>query len=84
MLSSVFVAAIILGVAAYQMGFLGRFFLAVSMPERPAGFVSDFAGVLDEGAEKRIAAISAELKRGTTAELAVVTIGSLKGLTVEQ
>lgn len=48
------------------------------------GYVSDFAGVIDTDSRAKIALLAEELKKKTSAELAVVTLKSLEGGTIEQ
>jgi uncharacterized protein len=50
---------------------------------KPRGFVNDFAGVIPDAEENRTEAICRELNQKTGAELAVVTVRELEGLTVE-
>ncbi|MCS7151588.1 MAG: TPM domain-containing protein [Endomicrobia bacterium] len=49
----------------------------------PQGWVSDFAGIIDETTKFRIESIIIELEQKTSAEIAVVTIKSLEGYTIE-
>jgi len=57
--------------------------LQASIPEKPAGYVSDFAHVIDEKTESDLNALIGETERRTSAEIAVVTVDSLEGMTVE-
>ncbi len=59
---------------------------AASVPDfpKPRGYVNDFAGVLDSGAQTELDAMLHETERQTTAEIALVTVKSLDGLTVEE
>ncbi len=50
---------------------------------KPQGYVDDFAGVLDAPTKAQLTALCGELDQKTGAQLAVVTIRSLEGLTVE-
>jgi uncharacterized protein len=50
---------------------------------RPSGWVSDTAGVMDVDTRQKIEAVSDELEKKTSAELAVVTVKDLGGDTVE-
>ena len=50
---------------------------------RPQGWVSDFADVIPESYQEKISSLVDELKSKTTAEIAVVTVPSLEGETVE-
>jgi uncharacterized protein len=56
--------------------------LAVTFPE-PVGFVNDFAGLLSTGVKADLEQQLVQLEKDTGAELAVVTVASLDGLTVE-
>jgi uncharacterized protein len=47
----------------------------------PRGYVSDYAGVLDDGTVRALDALIAELKAKTGAEIAVVTVDSTQPLT---
>jgi uncharacterized protein len=55
---------------------------AARLPE-PGGWVNDFAGCLDQENRERLFELCVELEHETTAELTVVTIGSLGGESVE-
>lgn len=50
---------------------------------KPAGFVNDFAGVIDEGARPRLESLLSSFEKKTGDEVAVVTLPSLEGRTVE-
>ncbi|MGD9905953.1 MAG: YgcG family protein [Vicinamibacterales bacterium] len=50
----------------------------------PSGAVNDFANLLTEADEARLARRLDDVERATTAEIAVVTVPSLDGLTVEE
>jgi uncharacterized protein len=50
---------------------------------KPLGRVNDFAGILSEASRHRLQALVEEVERETTAELFVVTVPTLEGLTVE-
>lgn len=67
---------------AFLLVFFGASAHAVSYPE-PVGFVNDFANLLSEGAKKDIGTLLAKYERETSIEIAVVTVSSLQGLTVE-
>jgi uncharacterized protein len=58
--------------------------LCAEMPARPQGWVSDFAGILSEDTRSQISGLVDEVKRSTGAEIAVVTVSSLDGMTVEE
>lgn len=48
------------------------------LPERPAGYVTDRAGVVDPESARRIESLVAELRQKTGAEIAVVTVRTTK------
>jgi uncharacterized protein len=50
---------------------------------QPNGRINDFAGVLDEPTRAELAALSAAVDAETTAEIAVATVTSLSGMSVE-
>ncbi len=50
---------------------------------KPAGWVSDYAGAMDEASRGKTEAVIRELEQKTSAEIAVVTIRKLEGGTVE-
>jgi uncharacterized protein len=49
----------------------------------PTGYVSDFAGVIDEASADSMSALAQELDAKTGAQVAVVTIESLEGETID-
>jgi uncharacterized protein len=55
-----------------------------SMPAKPQGWVSDFAGILAEDTRAQISSLCDEVKKSTGAEIAVVTVSSLEGMSVEE
>ena len=57
-------------------------FAAVNYP-KPTGYVNDFAGILSPDTERRIEAELRQYKQKTSIEIAVVTVSSLGGETVE-
>jgi uncharacterized protein len=50
----------------------------------PSGPINDFADVLAPADEQRLARLVADVEQATTAEIAVATVASLDGLTVEE
>ena len=50
----------------------------------PAGYVNDFASVLDESDEAYLETFLGTLERDTTAEVVVATVAALDGMTVEE
>lgn len=51
--------------------------------QKPAGYVSDFAGVLSPAAKQRLESLSTELDQKARAQLAIVTVKSLEGTPLE-
>src|SRR5579872_3679313 len=51
---------------------------------RPTGYVTDLAGVINTDAKARIESLCLELEQKTGAQMAIVTVRSLEGETVEQ
>jgi uncharacterized protein len=51
---------------------------------KPQGYVNDFAGVLDAGAREQLTAVCAEVDQKARAQIAVVTIKTLEGLTQQE
>ena len=51
---------------------------------KPQGYVNDFAGVLSAQAKDKLTALCAEVDQKAKAQIAVVTISSLEGQSVEQ
>lgn len=50
----------------------------IPLPEKPSGYVTDLAGIIGPEEERAINSFAAELERKTTAEVAVVTLGTTK------
>jgi TonB family protein len=50
---------------------------------QPTGYVDDFANVLNTEAKKQLAALCAELEQKTNAQIAVVTVQTLEGASIE-
>ena len=57
--------------------------LFAALPE-PSGYVNDFASILDEPAETYLETFLTTLERDTSAEVVVVTVKSLDGMTIEE
>ena len=55
-----------------------------AVPKRPPGTVGDFAGILDERAQQELSSIIFQAESKTSAEIAVVTVPSLEGKSVEE
>lgn len=51
---------------------------------KPTGYVSDLAGVLSPASKARLEALAAELQQKAGAQLAIVTVHSLEGQSVEE
>jgi len=67
---------------------LGLFLVAVNVyayysPGDPTGYVNDYAGVLSQSEHQNLEQKLKEFEKETTNEIAVVTISSLKGDTIE-
>ncbi len=56
---------------------------SVAVPERPSQYVVDLAGIVDDAAENRLNGYLQQLEQKTTAQLVVLTIGSLEGESIE-
>ena len=56
---------------------------AQQLPE-PTGPVTDLADVLSDAEEQALRTLAADVEQGTTAEIAVVTVRSLDGVSVEE
>lgn len=54
-----------------------------ALPERPSGFVTDEARVLDGGTRGQLESVLRDLESKTSAEVAVVTVSSLDGNEIE-
>jgi uncharacterized protein len=57
-------------------------FIAAAFP-KPAGYVTDHAGIIPYDTEKAIHAMAYELEQKSGAQLAVVTVKSLEGMAIE-
>jgi uncharacterized protein len=55
-----------------------------AIPAKPQGWVSDFAGIMSDTTKSQVDALFAEVKKSTGAEIAVVTVSSLEGMSVEE
>lgn len=58
--------------------------VSAELPARPSGFVTDAAGVISESDERAIEQLAADLERNGSIELAVVTVDSLEGRSIEE
>lgn len=63
--------------------FLPSLVLAFAVPEKPSSFVSDYAGILKPEEKLILESKLSEFEKQTTNEIAVVTIKSLDGNTIE-
>ena len=71
-------ALVLLGVGARpDVVLAGRF-------PQPLGYVSDFAGVIDEGSREKMSAVAKELDDKTSSEIAVVTLKTIGDDSIEQ
>ncbi len=50
---------------------------------RPTGYIDDFANVVDAGTKERLTALCTELDQKTNAQIAVVTVQTLGGSSIE-
>jgi uncharacterized protein len=55
-----------------------------AIPAKPQGWVSDFANILSDEVKTQVNSLIRDTKKSTGAEMAVVTISSLEGMTVEE
>jgi uncharacterized protein len=54
------------------------------VPSRPSNYVTDLAGIIDDGTEARLDSLLRELELKTTDQIMVLTIDSLKGASLEE
>ncbi len=64
-------------------GLILLLFLCAAKFPKPVGYVNDFANIISYQYENKISSLITDLEQKTTAEIAVVTIQSLAGETVE-
>ena len=74
---------IVLSILIFCLSLTGYSPLQASIPEKPAGYISDFANVINKKTESELNALITETEKKTSAEIAVVTVDSLEGMTVE-
>ena len=74
---SVFLLIIIVSLSAVTFSY------AVNVPERPYNYVVDLAGVVENNTEMKLNRYLRELEVKTTAQLAILTIKSLEGESIE-
>ena len=55
-----------------------------AMPAAPEDRVSDFAGILSEKTKVQLNILLVHIEKSTSAEIAVVTVSSLEGMSVEE
>ncbi len=60
-----------------------NFSYAVNVPEKPYNYVVDLAGIVDNNTEMKLNRYLRELEDKTTAQLAILTIKSLEGESIE-
>ena len=70
--------------AAFLAAALCQLCWGQKLPGRPTSWVSDFAGVVDDRSRSAMETLIAELEQKTGAEIAVVTVRSLDGFSVEE
>ena len=56
---------------------------SVTVPDRPARYVVDQAGVIDDQTEMKLNGYLQELEQKTTAQFVILTIASLEGQAIE-
>lgn len=61
-----------------------KLILAFDIPNRPSGFVSDFANLYSANFKNQLENNLSDFEKQTTAEIAVVTVPSLGGSTIEE
>lgn len=76
-MKKIILAIVFLGIFA-----IPKFLLAVSYPA-PSGYVNDFAGVISADTKQNLETTITQFKEQTTNEIAVVTLKSLDGDTIE-
>jgi uncharacterized protein len=54
------------------------------VPSKPSNYITDLAGIVDDGTEARLDGLLQELEVKTTAQVMVLTIDSLKGESLEE
>jgi len=57
---------------------------AQNLPARPQGYVSDTAGILSSAQRQSLETLAVELEQKTSAQMAVVTVATVKPDTIEQ
>jgi uncharacterized protein len=70
--------------AALAISIVGFNLCHGAMPTNPTGFVTDTAGVLDQDVHNRLEANLRTFEKATGTEIAVVTVQSLEGMSVEE
>ncbi|MBW1696990.1 MAG: TPM domain-containing protein [Deltaproteobacteria bacterium] len=58
--------------------------LAVTVPQKPASYVVDLAGFIDDSTERKLNGLLQELEQKTTAQFIILTIDSLQGESIEE
>jgi uncharacterized protein len=76
--SIIFLAFVLFFLSKTPAGF------AAEIPAIPANPVVDLAGIIDDAVETKINRYSRELERKTTAQMAILTVKSLEGQTIEE
>ena len=78
------ISAFILTVFCCLLFFLSPVYaLEVDYPDY-VGYVNDFAGILDNASASDLEALITSIEKNTGAEIAVVTIDTLEGITIEE
>ena len=63
---------------------MGTPVFAFELPPVPAGFVNDFANIFSDAEEQELESRLTSVERDTSAEIAVLTVPSLDGDTIEE
>ncbi|MGW8273315.1 MAG: TPM domain-containing protein, partial [Thermodesulfovibrionales bacterium] len=58
--------------------------ISPAVPDRPGSHVVDLASVIEEPVKERLEALLRELEQKTTAQIVVLTVGSLEGEPIER
>lgn len=62
----------------------GKIDLHAAIPAKASGHIHDFAGILDIANETELHSLATQVEQKTSAEIAVVTVASLDGMSVEE
>ncbi|MBI5573725.1 MAG: TPM domain-containing protein [Elusimicrobia bacterium] len=65
------------------LSFLLTINLYANIPQKPVGYVNDFANILDDKTKSELLSLIIQVEQKTSAEIAMVTVSSLEGMSVE-